>query len=82
MLLPDINMEERNPKTSHEGGILKATAVALGGAAGQLAALAMSVRAGEAVSPPPTPKRKGRLPKKNKARLPRREKKQLAKEAA
>jgi hypothetical protein len=58
-------------------GILKETAVAIGGAAGKLAALAKSVVPHEkAVAP--VAKRTGKLPAKKKARLPRKQKKMLA----
>jgi hypothetical protein len=57
-------------------GVLKETAIAIGGAAGTLAALAKSVMPHE--KPAPAAKRKGKLPAKKKARLPRKQKKMLA----
>ena len=59
------------------GGVLKETAIAIGGAAGKLAALAKSVLPHEE-SAAPVAKRKGKLPPKKKARLPRKQKKMLA----
>lgn len=61
-------------------GVLKDTAIAIGGAAGKLAALAKSVLPHEKVAAPVTKKRAGKLPAKNKARLPRKQKKILAKQ--
>jgi len=69
-------------ETSHsDDSLLKETAVAIGGAAGTVAALAKSV-----FTPTPPPARRsrkitGRFVAKNKARLPRKEKKVLAKKA-
>jgi hypothetical protein len=59
-----------------EGGVLKDTAIAIGGAAGKIAALAKSVMPHEKAAP--VAKRKAKLPAKKKARLPRKQKKMLA----
>jgi hypothetical protein len=62
-----------------ESGVLKETAIAIGSAAGKLAAMAKSVLPHEkVVAAPPVAKRKGKLPPKKKARLPRKQKKMLA----
>lgn len=60
-----------------DGGVLKDTAIAIGGAAGKIAALAKSVMPHEKAAAPAV-KRKGKLPAKKKARLPRKQKKMMA----
>jgi hypothetical protein len=66
--------------TSEDKGLLKATATAVGSAAGKVAAMAKSVFPHEHTAPSASPsKLNGRFPKKNRARLPRRLKKALAK---
>jgi hypothetical protein len=69
-------MKQQGVKTSSKSGLLKETAMAIGGAAGTLAALAVGHQDAASSSPA---KKSGKLPKKNKSRLPRREKKELAK---
>ena len=67
----------------HEDTLLKETAVAIGGAAGKLAALAKSALPhAKAAAGAPKPQRAGKLPPKNKSRLPRKEKKSLARKEA
>lgn len=70
---------------NHPEGILAATAKAIGGLAGTVAAAVGAGGTAEAneapVSTPPQPA-KSKLPKKNKSRLPRREKKEMKKKAA
>ena len=65
-------MEQHAPS-----GVLKETAIAIGGAAGKLAALAKSVMPHEK-APAPVAKRAKKSPAKKKARLPRKQKKMLA----
>ena len=67
-----VCMEQHDP-----GGVLKETAIAIGGAAGKLAALAKSVMPHEKAAAP-VAKRRGKLPAKKKTRLPRKQKKALA----
>ncbi len=71
-------MENKDTKGSNEGGILKAAATAIGGAAGKLAALTLVAKPAKATAKTAVGS-KGRFPKTNKTRLPRRQKKQLAK---
>ena len=74
-------------ETSHpDESLLKEAAVAIGGAAGTVAALAKSTFTPATTAPaasaaPTAPARKKipKLPAKNKSRLPRKEKKALAK---
>jgi hypothetical protein len=69
-------MEQHAP-----GGVLKETAIAIGGAVGKIAALAKSVMPHEPEkATAPVASRKGKLPPKKKARLPRKQKKMLAKQ--
>jgi len=70
-------MKKQSSKTTGDAGLLKATAVAIGEAAGTVAAL-IPARAHDPAAPP-SAKNAGRFVKKNKSRLPRREKKRLAK---
>ena len=65
-------------KQHASSGVLKETAIAIGGAAGKLAALAKSVMPHEEKAAAPVAKRKAKLPAKKKARLPRKQKKMLA----
>jgi hypothetical protein len=70
-------MKQRSAGHHPEEGVLKETARAIGGAAGKLAALAMSVMPHEKAAAPVV-KRAGKLPTKKKARLPRKQKKMMA----
>jgi len=66
-----------------EATILKETAVAIGGAAGKVAALAKSVMPHhDKPAPAAAKKRAGKLPPKNKTRVPRKQKKANARKAA
>ena len=74
-------MEKHAASHHPDEGVLKETARAIGGAAGKLAALAISVLPHEkAAAPAPVAKRRSKLPAKNKTRLPRKQKKLLAKQ--
>jgi hypothetical protein len=64
-----------------EEGVLKEAARAIGGAAGTLAAFAISVMPHEKAAAP-VAKRTGKLPAKKKARLPRKQKKMAARKTA
>jgi len=75
-----MTMKKQGSKTTDDAGLMKATAVAIGEAAGTLAALATPARAYDPAAPR-SAKNAGRFVKKNKSRLPRREKKRLAKQA-
>jgi hypothetical protein len=67
-----VCMEQHAPR-----GVLKETAIAIGGAAGKLAALAKAVMPNESAAAP-VAKRTRKLPAKKKAQLPRKQKKMLA----
>ena len=63
-----------------DSGILKETAVAIGGAAGKVAALAKSVLP-HSESPAAPKKTAGKLAPKNKTRMPRKQKKSMSRKA-
>jgi hypothetical protein len=65
-----------------EATILKETAVAIGGAAGKVAALAKSVMPRHDKPAAAAKARPGKLAPKNKARVPRKQKKAMARKAA
>jgi len=64
-----------------DAGILKETAVVIGGAAGKVAALAKSVLPHHEHPPAPAAKRRGKFAPKNKTRVPRKQKKAMARKA-
>ena len=78
-LLPTDRMKPHTETT--EAKILKETAVAIGGAAGKVAALAKSVLPHHDKPAAAAKVRVGKLAPKNKSRLPRKEKKAIARKA-
>lgn len=76
--MPKNKPATTDPEPEKEG-LLKATAAAIGSAAGAVAAVASAV---QHHGSPPAPKPSGKLMKKHKSRLPRRQKKALAKKNA
>jgi hypothetical protein len=73
--------EKSNPSQPADDTLLKETAVAIGGVAGKVAALAKSILPHHEEPAKAPAQKRSKLKPKNKSRLPRKEKKALAKKA-